>query len=172
MAQQRKDKNFIGVDVKGARIWKGAKIAIEEQLEHVAFVRMRIERIARFFGPGEISEIWITFPDPFLKKGKANRRLTSLPFLNLYRTILHPEGIVHLKTDDPTLYEFTLDVIEKDPQSKLIYQSDDIYAAPLYTPELNLKTYYENMHLAQQKTIKYVRFSIHYSPKNAASPAP
>lgn len=158
LARRYPGRNFIGVDIKGARIWKGAKIALEEGLDNAAFLRTRIEQVALFFAPEEIGEIWITFPDPFLKKGKANRRLTAPPFLRSYRQILKKDGLVHLKTDSPQLYEFTLEVLKEEPGVNLLYQNDDIYAAPLPVPELELKTYYEKMHLEEGRKIKYVRF--------------
>ncbi len=157
LARQFPDRNFIGVDIKGARIWKGARIALQEGLTNAAFLRTRIELIEHFFAPGEVAEIWITFPDPFLRKSKANRRLTSARFLERYHRILAPAGLVHLKTDEPLLYEFTLEVLADNPHFALEYHDDDIYARPLPTPELELKTYYEHMHLEAGKTIKYVR---------------
>ena len=159
MARMYPDRHFIGVDVKGARIWKGAKIALEEGLTNVAFLRTRIEQLELFFEPQEIQEIWITFPDPFLRESKMNRRLTAPHFLNRYRNLLVPNGLVHLKTDEPNLYEFTLETLRKDACITIHYQNDDIYANPLPIPELELKTYYERMHLEANKTIKYVRFS-------------
>jgi tRNA (guanine-N7-)-methyltransferase len=161
LARRYPDQNFIGVDVKGARIWKGARIALGENLDNVAFLRTRIEQIALFFDPGEVDEIWITFPDPFLRKSKANRRLTAPNFLKAYRQILKPGGLVHLKTDELNLYAFTLEVLSEDPQVKILYQDEDIYAKELPFPELETKTYYEKMHLAEGKKIKYVRFTIH-----------
>ena len=150
--------NFIGVDIKGARIWKGARTALEKSLHNVAFLRTRIEFIDRFFAPGEIAEIWITFPDPF--EGKVTRRLTSPPFLDRYRRILKPGGIVHLKTDSELLYDFTKEVIHDDPKCHILYSNPDIYSTPLPFPELEHKTFYEIMHLAENKTIKYIRFTI------------
>ena len=154
------ERNFIGVDIKGARIWKGARIALEEQLTNVAFLRTRIEQIGLFFDPGEISEIWITFPDPFPETGKINRRLTSPRFLESFRKILQPGGLMHLKTDSDLLYEFTLETLSGMPDTALAYSDDDIYAKPLPLPELDLKTYYEKMHLAEGRTIKYVRWRL------------
>jgi len=154
------ERNFIGVDIKGARIWKGAQAALQEQLSNVAFLRTRIEQIMYFFAAEEVDEIWITFPDPFLRNSKTNRRLTSPAFLDRYRQMMPNGGIVHLKTDDPTLYEFTLMVIRDYPAATLLYTDDDIYAKPLPLPELEIKTYYERMHLAEQKTIKYVQFRL------------
>lgn len=160
LARQNPHRNFIGVDIKGARIWKGARIALEEGLSNAAFLRIRIERIANFFGPGEISEIWITFPDPFLRNSKANRRLTAPRFLDEYRKVLEPGGLIHLKTDEPQLYDFTLRTLEEYPGTEILYQDEDIYAKPLPMPELELKTYYEKMHLEEGKKIKYVRFRL------------
>jgi tRNA (guanine-N7-)-methyltransferase len=160
LARQFPERNFIGVDVKGNRIWKGAKQALEANLANAAFLRTRIEIIDHFFAPGEVDEIWITFPDPFPRSCKENRRLTSAYFLNKYRLILRPGGLVHLKHDDPVFYQFTLDTIAADPRCNLLSTDDDIYAKPLQSPELGIQTLYESMHLAAGKTIKYVRFTI------------
>jgi tRNA (guanine-N7-)-methyltransferase len=160
LAQQFPDRNFIGVDIKGARIWKGARRAIDLGISNAAFLRTRIELLGQFFAPGEISEMWIVFPDPFPRESKANRRLTSPLFLNIYRTVLRPDGIIHLKTDDDHLYKYTLEVIASDPQCELLYHDDDIYAHELPSSELDLKTFYEIQHLAKGKTIKYIRFRL------------
>lgn len=160
LAQRFPERNFIGVDIKGARIWRGAKTALEQNLGNVAFVRTRIEQIALFFDENEIDEIWITFPDPFLRKNKTNRRLTSAIFLSHYRKILKKEGLIHLKTDDTVLYEFTLEVIAGQENYQTIYHNDDIYAKPLSIPELEIKTFYEKQHLAAGKNIKYIRFRL------------
>ena len=161
LAKAYPQRNFIGVDIKGARIWKGASIALESGLTNVAFLRTRIEQITHFFEKGEIEEIWITFPDPFLKKSKANRRLTAPSFLDRYRQILNPGGIVHLKTDNPELYEFTLETLSEYEAATLLVHQDDIYQqTTLLMPELAYKTYYEGQHLAIGRKIKYVRFRI------------
>lgn len=160
LARRYPDKNFIGVDIKGNRIWKGASIALEENLDNVAFFRTRIEQIALFFEPAEVDEIWITFPDPFIRKSKANRRLTSAFFINHYRKILKPGGFIHLKTDATSLYEFTLETLAEASACTLHYHDDDIYSKPLYSPELEIKTFYEQMHLEAGKKIKYVKFSV------------
>jgi tRNA (guanine-N7-)-methyltransferase len=157
LARSHPEKNFVGVDVKGARIWKGAHIALDEKLDNVAFVRTKIELLDRFFGLQEIDEIWITFPDPFL--AKANRRLTAPSFLNLYRKLLKPEAIIHLKTDDPVLYEFTYDTLQKE-QAEILYHHENIYSEALAFPELEYKTYYEYQHLADGRTIKYIKFKL------------
>lgn len=153
------ERNFIGVDIKGARIWKGASIALEEKLDNAAFLRTRIEQVDLFFAPDEVSELWITFPDPFI--GKANRRLTSPRFIDRYRKFLRKGGPCHLKTDDPTLYEYSLETLAAIPDVNILYQDDDIYSKALPLPELDLKTYYERIHLKDKKTIKYLRFTIH-----------
>ncbi|MEM1318786.1 MAG: tRNA (guanosine(46)-N7)-methyltransferase TrmB [Bacteroidota bacterium] len=160
LAQRFPNKNFIGVDIKGARIWKGAKGALDQGLHNAAFLRTRIEQITHFFAPAEISEIWITFPDPFLRKSKANRRLTCARFLDRYRQLLQPAGLIHLKTDSPALYEFTLETLGEYADSQILYQDDDIYSKPLPDEVLSIKTYYELMHLEAGKTIKYVKFVI------------
>ncbi len=154
------DRNFIGVDIKGARIWRGAKTALEQNLGNVAFLRTRIEQITLFFDEQEVDEIWITFPDPFLRNSKANRRLSSGMFLSLYQRILKRGGLIHLKTDDPTLYEFTLQMLAEREDFQLVYCDEDIYSKPLYRPELDIKTFYERQHLAVGKTIKYVQFRL------------
>jgi len=155
LAQMHPDRNFIGVDIKGNRIWKGAKAALGEGLNNAAFARFRIEKIVHFFGRQEISDIWITFADPFLKK--PNRRLTGPVFLERYRKILKPGGVIHLKTDSDELYDYTLRVIYAENLT-IEYQNNDIYNGPLVLPELDFKTYYERMHLEKGKSIKYVRF--------------
>jgi tRNA (guanine-N7-)-methyltransferase len=158
LAEQDPDHNFVGVDIKGARIWKGARKGLEEKMTNVAFLRTRIEFIEYFFSPGEVESIWITFPDPFA--GKPNRRLTSIPFLERYRKFLKPGGSIHLKTDSELLYDFTLEVIQSDPRCKIIYANPDIYSGPLYDPILEQKTYYEMKHLAEGKKITYIKFTI------------
>ncbi len=160
LARRFPDRNFIGVDVKGSRLWTGAKLALEEGLSNAAFLRTRIEIIGHFFAPGEVAEIWITFPDPFPRASKENRRLTSAYFHDKYRQILHAGGVVHLKHDDPDFYQFTLDTIAADPRCHLIYQNDDIYAGPLPFPELEIQTLYEGKHLAAGRKIKYVRYTL------------
>lgn len=160
LAQRYPERNFIGVDIKGARIWRGAKTALETGLQNVAFLRTRIEQAALFFEKDEIDEIWITFPDPFLQKGKENRRLTSQNFLDRYLQFLKKGGLVHLKTDDSTLYIYTLEVLSKQNSYILICHDDDIYNRSLPIEELEIKTFYEKQHLAQGKSIKYICFKL------------
>jgi len=160
LARQFPHCNFLGVDIKGARIWRGAKTALEQGLHNAAFLRTRIEQIALFFKENEVDEIWITFPDPFLRDSKANRRLTSAMFLEQYRKIIKSGGFVHLKTDEPNLYDFTHETLAAQNDYSLQYYDDDIYAKPLPMPELEIKTFYEKQHLTAGKTIKYVRFQL------------
>lgn len=160
LARMFPDRNVIGVDVKGARIWKGASRALEAQLPNAAFLRTRIEMLGNFFGAHEVDEIWIVFPDPFPRESKSNRRLTAPPFLSIYRRILRPGGLVHLKTDDRNLYDFTLEVLASEQDARVIAHNDDIYAGALPVPELEIRTFYEAQHLAAGKTIKYIRFSL------------
>ena len=158
LARHFPDRHFIGVDIKGARIWKGAKQALEEGLDNAAFLRTRIECIDEFFGPGEISEIWITFPDPFPRVGQANRRLTSGIFLDKYRKVLKPGGLMHLKTDNTGLFMYSLEVIAGDATCELQDQVDDVYSLKTLPPELAIPTFYENVHREAGALIKYVRW--------------
>lgn len=160
LAEAYPDTNFIGVDVKGARIWKGASNTLTKGLKNAAFLRTRIEQLDLFIGKEEVDGIWITFPDPFLRESKENKRLTSSRFLDMYKNILKPGGIIHLKTDDPTLYHFTLETLSAYQGANILYQHEDIYSSPLAYPELEYKTYYEKSHLADGRKIKYVRFTI------------
>jgi tRNA (guanine-N7-)-methyltransferase len=160
LARMYPERNFIGVDIKGNRIWAGAKDAITNGLHNVAFVRTRIEVLDAFFAPDEVDEIWITFADPFPRNSKENRRLTSAHFNDVYRKILRPGGLVHLKHDDPDFYQFTQATLAADPRCKVLYDQDDIYARPLDYAELDLKTRYESMHLAKGRKIKYMRYTI------------
>lgn len=158
MARRFKDKNFIGVDIKGNRIWKGAKISLEEELDNAAFLRIQIDHIEEYFSEREVSDIWITFPDPFLRKSKAKKRLTHLRFLHHYKKILQPQGRIHLKTDSNELYKFTQEVIA-DNNCKLHKDISDVYASD-HGELLKIKTFYEKMHLADGRTIRYLEFSL------------
>ena len=158
LARQYPNRNFIGVDIKGNRLWKGARKAMAANCNNVAFLRTRIEQIDLFFGSDEISEIWITFPDPYLKKSKANRRLTSHFFLNKYAKILRSGATLHLKTDSAELYEFTLETLSGEDRFHLLEHTCDLYDGIILRPELTIKTFYEKMHLEDGRTIKYVRF--------------
>ncbi|GAA5221805.1 tRNA (guanosine(46)-N7)-methyltransferase TrmB [Membranihabitans marinus] len=161
LAKENPDHNFIGVDIKGNRIWEGATSALDQELNNVAFLRTRIEFIQNYFQEGEVSQCWITFPDPFLRNSDANRRLTSPAFLNRYSQILVNGGKVHLKTDDDTLYKYTLESFEEHVNYELDTDIPDVYALEKRSV-LDIQTYYEKMHLANGKTIKYVSCS--YQP--------
>ena len=159
LAKRYPDRNFIGVDIKGARIWQGATLAMEQNIENVAFVRTQIEQIAEFFAPGEVAEIWITFPDPYLREGKAGKRLTSHRFLNLYRKVGVPGLPVHLKTDSAELYEFSVDSVSSFG-AQIECSVEDIDAATLPVEESQIPTYYERMHRGLGKPLKYLRFRL------------
>ena len=159
LATRHPDRNFIGVDIKGARIWRGAVNAIDQKLDNVAFLRTKIESLDKFFEPGEISSIWITFPDPFLKEGKINRRLTSPNFLNMYKRLLPKDHSIHLKTDSPEFYEHTKEMIQQEGH-QLLADSADIYKGALPHPDLDILTFYERSHLKDKRLIKYVEFRL------------
>ena len=153
------EQHFIGIDLKGNRIWKGASIANKDGLKNVAFVRSQIELTSNYFAKDEVDEIWITFPDPQLRWSKAKKRLTHPKFLRLYQQFLKKEGIVHLKTDSPLLYHFTLKVIEMYGLN-LIYKTDHLYAEQKIDPRCLIKTYYEGLDIAQSNKIHYIQFNI------------
>ena len=158
LARRYPERNFIGVDIKGARIWKGATIALEEGLSNVAFLRTRIEQLELFFEPEEISEIWIIFPDPFKKERQVNRRLTAPVFLDKYKRILRRGGAVHLKTDSDLLYNYSLESVGEFPKAHILKSSDNIRAAGLPHPDLDILTFYEKQHLEDGRLIKYLKF--------------
>jgi len=159
MARMFPDQNFIGIDIKGNRIWKGATIANKEGLKNVAFVRSQIEQVNQYFAVEEVNEIWITFPDPQLRASKAKKRLTHPKFLRVYQAFLQKGGIVHLKTDSPNLYLFTLKVIELYGLT-LIYETNNLYAQKEIDPRCLIKTYYEGLDIAQSNQIHYIQFNI------------
>jgi tRNA (guanine-N7-)-methyltransferase len=157
LARKFKEKNHIGIDIKGARIWKGAKIALDETINNAVFLRTRIELINSFFGKNEIDEIWITFPDPQPKSKK--KRLTSSRFLNLYRGFLKQGGLIHLKTDNELLYNYTLEIIEYN-KLEIEYCTDDLYDSLADNDILSVKTFYEIKFLEQGLKIYYLRFKL------------
>lgn len=159
LAARYPDKNFIGVDIKGARIWRGLKNAEEKSLRNVAFVRTRIELIEHFFDADEVSEIWITFPDPQPQKSRERKRLTSDRFLNRYRKLLKRGGLIHLKTDSQLLYDYTLETLNR-LSHQVHYYSDDLYGNSEELEVKSIRTFYEQMWLSQGLTIKYIRFSL------------
>ncbi|MEI6947468.1 tRNA (guanosine(46)-N7)-methyltransferase TrmB [Paraflavisolibacter sp. H34] len=159
LAQLFPGQNFIGVDQKGNRIWVGSRRAQHLGLPNVGFLRIQIDRITEFFGPGEVSEIWITFPDPQLRLSKSKKRLTHPKFLRLYQQLLKPGGKVHLKTDSPNLFAFTKKVV--DMYGLILHEeSDNVYALTDMKPELAIKTHYENLDIAQSNRVHYISFSL------------
>lgn len=153
------EKNFIGVDIKGNRIWRGAKNALDAGLTNVAFLRTQIDRITEYFNKDEVSEIWITFPDPQLRFSKIKKRLTHPKFLRMYQQFLKAGGIIHLKTDSPDLYNFTKTVINYYGIS-LLQDEDDLYANQLRSEALKIKTHYERLDIAQSNRIHYLQFKL------------
>ena len=162
LARVHPEINYIGVDIKGARMWRGLTQAREEGLDNVAFIRTRIDQIEHFFGPDEVSEIWVTFPDPHPGEGERNarHRLTSPEFLDRYRKITGPDSILNLKTDSPIMYEFTLHEVIKKQGLPLLYATDDLYANDDELEVKHIRTFYEQMWLDQGLTIKYLKFRI------------
>lgn len=163
LASMHPSANFIGVDLKGNRIWVGAKKALNGNLSNVAFLRTHIDKIEDYFLPGEVSEIWITFPDPQLRVSHAKKRLTHPKYLRHYQQILKPGGKIHLKTDSPDLYKFTLLVIELF-NCTLHVAWDDVYSREDRLPELNIKTHYEGLDIAGSNRIHYICFSVPTEP--------
>jgi tRNA (guanine-N7-)-methyltransferase len=157
LARQYPETNFIGIDIKGARMWRGAKTAIEENLKNVGFIRTRIGLINSFFGNEEVSEIWITFPDPQLKK--YYKRLTSTRFLGYYQKFIKNKGFINLKTDSVELYTYTKKLIELN-NIDLITDTDNLYKSELVDETLSIKTYYEQQWLELGKPIHYLRFKL------------
>ncbi|MCZ6820347.1 MAG: tRNA (guanosine(46)-N7)-methyltransferase TrmB [Calditrichaeota bacterium] len=157
LAQARPDANFVGVDMKGARLWTGAQTAITLDIRNVAFLRASARDLHEYFREGEVEEIWIPFPDPFPTKKGIARRLTAPGFLEVYRKILRPGGKVHLKTDDEAFFEFTIQTLSEQ-NIAIIRSSEDIYAEKYKGIVTAIKTKYEERHLAEGKKIKYVCF--------------
>jgi len=156
--------NFLGLDLKGNRIWKGASIANRDGLKNVGFVRTQIDQVTQYFAKDEVNEIWITFPDPQLRLSKAKRRLTHPKFLRLYQQFLTPGGIVHLKTDSPNLYLFTKTVIELYGLT-LIIATDNLYSTEFmqsdkWDDRYAIKTYYEGLNIASSNRIHYIQFKL------------
>jgi len=158
LAQLFPHKNFIGVDYKGNRIWRGAKTALEENVNNVAFLRIQIENLIDYFVPGEVDEIWITFPDPQPQLSREKKRLTSSRFLDMYRIILKPGAYINLKTDNDALHAYTAEKIA-ELNLGLHAKTEDLYHSPYADEVLSIKTYYEKKYLAHNKNINYLKFS-------------
>ena len=160
LAKQFPGKNFLGVDIKGSRMWVGAKQAIANNYQNVGFLRTRIELIDSFFSPDEVDEIWITFPDPQSKKSWTKRRLTSSKFLTKYRKFLKQNGIVHLKTDNYSLFKYTYDLLKYN-NLKVLLQTDNLYSSKYANEVFGIKTFYESRFLEEGLNITYLKFNIH-----------
>lgn len=150
--------NFIGMDIKGARLWRGSKTVVEEQLRNAAFIRSQVDHIGKFFDSAEVSAIWITFPDP--QPHKERKRLTSPQFLERYTNIMKCDGIIHLKTDNREFFDYTLEVI-RESGLKLQWATDDLYKSGTTDDVIRVQTFYEKMWLGIGKKICYLRFSFH-----------
>ena len=160
LAQRDPNKNFIGVDIKGARFWRGAKTAVEQKLRNVAFLRTQIELVDHLFGENEVDEIWITFPDPQIKYKRTKHRLTNQEFLKKYKRILKPDGIVHLKTDSEFMHGYTLGLLH-GLGHEILYSNHDVYRNEGSPSEvLEIQTFYENQYLQKGKPITYIQFRI------------
>ncbi len=156
-ATKEKNKNFLGVDIKGNRIYIGAKKALDEEIDNAKFLRINIHQITEYFAPDEVSEIWIIFPDPYLKDKRAKNRLTHPLFLGKYQKLLAPQGHIHLKTDSRELYEFTKEVLEEH-NAQIIDDVHDIYTEGEAPYPLDIKTFYEKSHLEDGRTISHLEF--------------
>jgi len=160
LARRNPDKNFIGVDIKGARLWRGAKTALENSQKNVAFLRTQISLIDRLFATEEVSEIWITFPDPQIKFKRTKHRLTNIEFLQKYKKILQKKGTIHLKTDSEFMHGYTLGLLQ-GLGSEILYANHDVYRNEGSPKEvLEIQTFYENQYLERGKPITYLKFRI------------
>ena len=153
------ERNFLGIDLKGNRIWVGAKKALNQGLKNVGFVRSHIDKIENYFAPGEVSEIWITFPDPQLRVSKARKRLTHPQFLRIYQKILVPGGYIHLKTDSPDLYDFTK-LVATMYDMEIVEDMEDAYSIDGIPEELKIQTYYESLDIARSNRVHYLKFRL------------
>ncbi|MCS7005910.1 MAG: tRNA (guanosine(46)-N7)-methyltransferase TrmB [Cytophagales bacterium] len=160
------ERNFIGIDIKGDRLWKGSTLALENQLKNVAFLRIQIQLLENFFDVGEVNEIWLIHPDPRPKNADARRRLTHPRFLDMYRRILEPNGWVRLKTDNDLLFDYTLEVLQQFPIRNLEW-TRNLYESSLLSEHYQITTKYETMFVAEGHTIKYLKFQFdhHESPQ-------
>lgn len=161
LAKRYPERNYIGIDIKGARLWKGAKIAHNEGLKNIAFIRTRIHNISSFFTNKEnIDELWITFPDPQPRDGKSNKRLTSPEFLERYRNFCTPDCVVNLKTDSAFLYDYTLNEVITKGNLSLLQKSEDVYSQCTSGPLVEVQTFYEKMWLKEGLKIHYLQWKL------------
>lgn len=159
LAKRHPEINFLGVDVKGARLWRGCKISNEDEMKNVGFIRTQIELIDHYFEAEEVSEIWITFPDPQPKEFKARKRLTNPLFLERYRNFLAKDGIIHLKTDNTAFFDYTLEVIKEEGHN-LIFQERDVYNSDCKGALVEIQTFYEKKYLELGQPIHYLKFQL------------
>ena len=160
LAKRYPEKNFIGIDIKGARFWRGAKTGIEQEIKNVAFLRTQIELIEHAFGEQEVDEIWITFPDPQIKYKRTKHRMTNAEFLQRYKKILKPDGIVNLKTDSEFMHGYTLGLLHGEGH-EVLYANHNIYKQEGSPEEVtSIQTHYESIYLEKNKPITYIRFKI------------
>jgi tRNA (guanine-N7-)-methyltransferase len=160
LAEKYPDKNFIGIDLKGARFWRGAKTAVETGMKNVAFIRTQIELINHLFNENEVDEIWITFPDPQIKYKRTKHRMTNSKFLKLYKKVLKPEGVINLKTDSEFMHGYTLGLLHGEGH-EVIYSNHNVYVNEGSPEEVtSLQTFYEKQYLEINKAITYIRFKI------------
>lgn len=166
LARKYAGKNFIGVDIKGARMWKGARIVDQENLHNAAFLRTRIELIQFVFNKNEIDEIWITFPDPQPKQKNTKKRLTCARFLNLYQTFLKPTAVLHLKTDNRELFTYTKQLLIQN-QASLLFETENLYDVQDQSDINEIQTFYEKKFLLKGSKIYYLRFTLPVNKKIA-----
>ncbi|WP_053971113.1 tRNA (guanosine(46)-N7)-methyltransferase TrmB [Mangrovimonas sp. ST2L15] len=160
LAKKFPDRNFIGIDIKGARFWRGAKTAIEEGISNVSFLRIQIELIEYAFAENEVDEIWITFPDPQIKYKRTKHRMTNTHFLEKYRKVLKPDGVLNLKTDSEFMHGYTLGLLHGEGH-EIIYANHDVYRQQGSPEEVTgIQTFYESQYLEQNKPITYIRFKL------------
>lgn len=158
LGREYRDQNFIGVDIKGSRIWKGSSTATAEGLANVAFLRTQIQNLDQFFAEGEISELWITFPDPFPRDGDEKRRLTSPKFLDMYKPMIKSGGLVHFKTDNTGLFDYTLELVQSRADIKVLAFTHDFYQSEMRDDHHGIKTRYEKIFSEKGEKIKYLKF--------------
>ena len=157
LAELFPDKNFIGIDIKGARLWHGAKTALNNELKNTAFLRIQIENLLNYFNKNEVEEIWIPFPDPQLRERRVKKRITGALFLKMYKQILKKNGVVHLKTDNQNLYDFTLNTLE-NLKIKILKKTTNLYSESFLNEVISVKTTYEKKFIEIGSTIKYLKF--------------
>ena len=157
LAERYPEKNFIGIDIKGNRLWKGATVATNQQLNNIGFLRLSIQNIKFCFTEGEVDEIWITFPDPQIKRRRSSKRLTHPSFLHLYKNILCPNGFIHLKTDSRFLYGYTMGILN-DSFYKIYDSTHDLYSSSMERNDIDIITFYEKKFLDLGLPINYIKF--------------